>query len=95
MSDSFNGFGASVDPVQGFRAAPAQQSTPQDSPVQDPRVVFEESSAEDDLAKFQEAMELQDRASRTKFATGNPEKDLYLYLRFKSLADGLTDMIDG
>jgi len=93
----FNGFGEGdsspadglIDSVKGFKAPSEQQAIPQE------RVVHERTPAQEDLAEFQAEMELLDRASKTKFSTGNPERDRHLYLRFRAITDSLTDMLDG
>lgn len=97
MEDSnFKGFSGHVDPIKGFIQISTQELVPNE------RVVFEESKeqqeaveAQEQLQRLKEEMALANRASRTKFATGNVERDVFLYKEFKGAIDRMVNLLDG
>ena len=98
----FQGFNASspmmgakpmptFNPVTGNAGAPAKPYTPK------PQVVFEdklEPTPEEveiqEEIEMQKKMDLIRKASKTKFATGDVERDIYLYKRWNSF---ITEMM--
>jgi len=108
MEDSgFQGFGVPqtghVDSIKGF-IRPVNPVQPQEQTVfDDPRqpqiyqveaVDPEKVEAARKAQEFKAYVELAAKASRTKFATGDLERDIYNYNKIRNISKDLTDMLD-
>ena len=90
MSDINPLTGAPLQAVQ--QAAPIRHEAKPQAAFQDnPLEKLKESFNSEEAEKFQM---LSDRASRTKFATGDRNVDMGNYLKFKGLITGLLSFMD-
>lgn len=71
------------------RQAPVVLSAPK------PQTAFDDGSTDINSAEAWARQELEDKASATKFATGNKEEDVMNYLQFKKNIQGLLGLLDG
>lgn len=80
-----SGLKSLFNPIQGFVSKPPQVEAKD-------QVVFDEQVEEQ--RKAMEMAELLHKASRTKFATGNPDVDVRNYLYIKKIADQIMGLLE-
>jgi hypothetical protein len=89
--NGFDGVSSVTNPLRGI-----VNTTPQADP-QHPQVVVDDGKSVEEeeleiLQKQREQMQLMDKASRTKYASGDVERDIFNYKRMQGIIEGLLDL---
>jgi len=90
----FNGFDGTTTVTNPLIGIVSKSTQPE--PQHNQSVVKENKDAQeqelDILQKQREQMQLMDKASKTKYSTGDVERDIFNYKRMQGIIEGLLDL---